>query len=191
MSLIIRSKSFDGRGTRNTRTQTAQKTLTLILGEARRKRNLNRKFNLGFCMWSLTCIELLQCSLCCCYCHRNSHSSPVHGEEEESSKKNKGHRMNNKTILQLAKGFRGRSKNCIRVARERVEKALQYAYRDRRNKKRDMRALWIQRINAGTRQHGVERSISLSQCLYQIIVSPPIPPPNIFLLLALSLMFLR
>jgi len=79
----------------------------------------------------------------------------VHGEEEESSKKNKGHRMNNKTILQLAKGFRGRSKNCIRVARERVEKALQYAYRDRRNKKRDMRALWIQRINAGTRQHGV------------------------------------
>ncbi|CAK9866972.1 unnamed protein product [Sphagnum jensenii] len=63
--------------------------------------------------------------------------------------------MNNKTILQLAKGFRGRSKNCIRVARERVEKALQYAYRDRRNKKRDMRALWIQRINAGTRQHGV------------------------------------
>jgi len=41
------------------------------------------------------------------------------------------------------------------VARERVEKALQYAYRDRRNKKRDMRALWIQRINAGTRQHGV------------------------------------
>jgi large subunit ribosomal protein L20 len=63
--------------------------------------------------------------------------------------------MNNQKILQLAKGFRGRSKNCIRAARERVEKALQYAYRDRRNKKRDMRGLWIQRINAGTRQHGV------------------------------------
>ncbi len=88
--------------------------------------------------------------------------------------------MNNKTILQLAKGFRGRSKNCIRVARERVEKALQYAYRDRRNKKRDMRALWIQRINAGTRQHGVERSISLSQCLYQIIVSLLLFHPLIF-----------
>jgi ribosomal protein L20 len=63
--------------------------------------------------------------------------------------------MNNQKILQLAKGFRGRSKNCIRTARERVEKALQYAYRDRRVKKRDMRGLWIQRINAGTRQHGV------------------------------------
>lgn len=66
--------------------------------------------------------------------------------------------MNNQKILQLAKGFRGRSKNCIRAARERVEKALQYAYRDRRTKKRDMRGLWIQRINAGTRQHGVSIS---------------------------------
>ncbi|KAL3678053.1 hypothetical protein R1sor_021009 [Riccia sorocarpa] len=63
--------------------------------------------------------------------------------------------MNNWEILQLAKGFRGRAKNCIRISRERVEKALQYAYRDRRNKKRDMRGLWIQRINAGARQHGV------------------------------------
>ncbi|MBA0771409.1 hypothetical protein Gotri_019877 [Gossypium trilobum] len=63
--------------------------------------------------------------------------------------------MNKKEILKLAKGFRGRAKNCIRIARERVEKALQYSYRDRRNKKRDMRSLWIQRINAGTRQHGV------------------------------------
>jgi hypothetical protein len=89
-SLIIRSKSFDGRGTRNTWTQTAQKTLTLILGEARRKRNLKRKFKLGFCMWSLTCIDLLQCLLCCCYCHRKSHSSPVHGEEEESREKPRG-----------------------------------------------------------------------------------------------------
>ncbi|PPD93160.1 hypothetical protein GOBAR_DD09864 [Gossypium barbadense] len=62
--------------------------------------------------------------------------------------------MNKKEILKLAKGFRGRAKNCIRIARERVEKALQYSYRDRRNKKRDMRSLWIQRINAGTRQHG-------------------------------------
>ncbi|KAK7857735.1 50s ribosomal protein l20 [Quercus suber] len=61
--------------------------------------------------------------------------------------------MQKDRILKLAKGFRGRAKNCIRIARERVEKALQYSYRDRRNKKRDMRSLWIQRINAGTRQH--------------------------------------
>ena len=67
----------------------------------------------------------------------------------------KGEKMNKDKIFKLAKGFRGRAKNCIRIARERVEKALQYSYRDRRNKKRDMRSLWIQRINAGTRQHGV------------------------------------
>lgn len=60
-----------------------------------------------------------------------------------------------KKILKLAKGYRGRAKNCYRVAIEKVEKALQYAYRDRRNKKRDFRALWIQRINAGVRQHGM------------------------------------
>uniref|UniRef100_A0A452ZMI7 50S ribosomal protein L20 n=1 Tax=Aegilops tauschii subsp. strangulata TaxID=200361 RepID=A0A452ZMI7_AEGTS len=58
-------------------------------------------------------------------------------------------------IFKLAKGFRGRAKNCIRIARERVEKALQYSYRDRRIKKRDMRSLWIARINAGTRVHEV------------------------------------
>ncbi|XP_021866646.2 uncharacterized protein [Spinacia oleracea] len=64
-------------------------------------------------------------------------------------------KMNKKKVFQLAKGFRGRAKNCIRIARERVEKALQYSYRDRRTKKRDMRSLWIERINAGSRQHGV------------------------------------
>eukprot|EP00951_Prasinocladus_malaysianus_P046256 scaffold633483_cov41-Prasinocladus_malaysianus.AAC.1 len=58
--------------------------------------------------------------------------------------------VDKKKILQLAKGFRGRAKNCIRIAKPRVEKALQYATRDRRNKKRDMRSLWITRINAGT-----------------------------------------
>lgn len=63
--------------------------------------------------------------------------------------------MNKKKVFQLAKGFRGRAKNCIRIARERVDKALQYSYRDRRTKKRDMRSLWIERINAGARQHGV------------------------------------
>ena len=60
-----------------------------------------------------------------------------------------------KKILKLAKGFRGRSKNCFRVAVEKVEKALRYAYRDRRARKRDFRALWIQRINAAVRQYGL------------------------------------
>lgn len=60
-----------------------------------------------------------------------------------------------KKVLALAKGYRGRSKNCYRLALQRVEKALRYAYRDRRNRKRDFRALWIQRINAGAREHGL------------------------------------
>ena len=63
-----------------------------------------------------------------------------------------------KKILKLAKGYRGRSKSCYRIAIERVERALQYAYRDRRTKKRDFRALWIQRINAATREHGITYS---------------------------------
>jgi large subunit ribosomal protein L20 len=67
-----------------------------------------------------------------------------------------------KKILKLAKGYRGRSKNCFRVAVEKVEKALQYAYRDRRNKKRDFRGLWIQRINAASRQHGMVYSQFMS-----------------------------
>ena len=58
-----------------------------------------------------------------------------------------------KKVLKLAKGFRGRAKNCFRIAIEKVEKALRYAYRDRRNRKRDFRALWIQRINAAVRTH--------------------------------------
>lgn len=60
-----------------------------------------------------------------------------------------------KKIIDRAKGYRGRSKNCFRIATERVEKALQYAYRDRRAKKRDFRSLWIQRINAAVREHGL------------------------------------
>jgi large subunit ribosomal protein L20 len=60
-----------------------------------------------------------------------------------------------KKVLNRAKGFRGRAKNCHRVAIEKVEKALRYAYRDRRAKKRDFRKLWIQRINAGVREHGL------------------------------------
>lgn len=62
-------------------------------------------------------------------------------------------RARHKKILKLAKGFRGRAKNCYRTAIQKVEKSLQYAYRDRRNRKRDFRGLWIQRINAAARLH--------------------------------------
>ena len=61
-------------------------------------------------------------------------------------------------ILKLAKGYRGRSSTNFRIAIERVEKALTYAYRDRRVRKRNFRALWIQRINAGARQNGLTYS---------------------------------
>lgn len=67
-----------------------------------------------------------------------------------------------KKILDMAKGYRGRSKNVFRVAVEKVEKALQYAYRDRRAKKRSFRALWIQRINAATRLHDMTYSRFIS-----------------------------
>ena len=63
--------------------------------------------------------------------------------------------MQRSKILRLAKGFRGRAKNCVRIAKSRVERALQYATRDRRSKKRDFRGLWIARIQAGARGHGV------------------------------------
>ena len=63
-----------------------------------------------------------------------------------------------KKVLKLAKGYRGRAKDAFRVGIEKVEKGLQYAYRDRRNKKRDFRGLWIQRINAAVREHGLTYS---------------------------------
>ena len=63
-----------------------------------------------------------------------------------------------KKIIKQAKGYQGRGNNAFRVAIERVEKGLQYAYRDRRNRKRTFRALWIQRINAGVREHGMTYS---------------------------------
>ncbi len=59
-----------------------------------------------------------------------------------------------KKVLKAAKGYYGRRKNTIRVAKQAVEKAQQYAYRDRKNKKRTFRALWIQRINAAARENG-------------------------------------
>ena len=61
-------------------------------------------------------------------------------------------------VIKRAKGYRGRGKNVFTVAIERVEKGLQYAYRDRRVKKRNFRSLWIQRINAGARAHGLTYS---------------------------------
>ncbi|CAI8224967.1 MAG: 50S ribosomal protein L20 [Flavobacteriaceae bacterium] len=67
-------------------------------------------------------------------------------------------RARRKKILKQAKGYFGRRKNVWTVAKNAVEKALLYAYRDRRNKKRNFRALWITRINAGARQHGMSYS---------------------------------
>ncbi len=63
-----------------------------------------------------------------------------------------------KKVLKASKGFRGRSSTNYRIALERLEKSLQYAYRDRRQKKRDFRGLWIQRINAAVREHGITYS---------------------------------
>ena len=63
-----------------------------------------------------------------------------------------------KKVLKQAKGYYGRRKNVHTVAKNAVEKGLQYAYRDRRQKKRNFRALWIQRINAGARLHGMNYS---------------------------------
>ena len=67
-------------------------------------------------------------------------------------------RAKHKKVLDAAKGYRGRRKNVFRVAKEAVMKAGQYAYRDRRQKKRVFRALWIARINAGSRALGVSYS---------------------------------
>ena len=71
-------------------------------------------------------------------------------------------RARHKKVVKLAKGYVGRSSTTFRPALQRLEKALQYAYRDRRNKKRDFRALWIQRINAGARIHGLTYSRLMS-----------------------------
>ena len=60
-----------------------------------------------------------------------------------------------KKVMKAAKGFYGRRKNTIRIAKQAVEKSQQYAYRDRKNRKRSFRALWIQRINAATHEHGL------------------------------------
>lgn len=67
-------------------------------------------------------------------------------------------RARRKKVMKQAKGYFGRRKNVWTVAKNAVEKAMLYAYRDRRNKKRTFRALWITRINAGARQHGMSYS---------------------------------
>lgn len=67
-------------------------------------------------------------------------------------------RAKHKTILKKAKGFSGRRKSVFKLAKQAVIKAGQYAYRDRRNKKRDFRALWIVKINAAARQYGMSYS---------------------------------
>jgi large subunit ribosomal protein L20 len=71
-------------------------------------------------------------------------------------------RAAHKKVIALAKGFRGRRKNVFRIANEAVMRAGQYAYRDRRNKKRDFRALWITRINAAVREHGMSYSVFMN-----------------------------
>lgn len=63
--------------------------------------------------------------------------------------------LHRRLVWKVAKGFRGRAGNCIKLARQQAEKALQHAYRGRKEKKRDQRSLWVQRINAGSREHGV------------------------------------
>ena len=78
-------------------------------------------------------------------------------------------RAKHKKVLKSVKGQWGRRKNTIRVAKQAMEKAMQYAYRDRRNKKRDFKSLWIQRINAGVRAEG------LTYCLLYTSPSPRDP----------------
>jgi large subunit ribosomal protein L20 len=67
-------------------------------------------------------------------------------------------RARHKKVVKMAKGYVGRASTNFRIAIEKVEKGLRYAYRDRRRKKRDFRSLWIQRLNAGAREHGLTYS---------------------------------
>ncbi len=71
-------------------------------------------------------------------------------------------RASHKKVIARAKGFRGRRSNVFRIANEAVMRAGQYAYRDRRNKKRDFRSLWITRINAAVREHGLSYSVFMN-----------------------------
>jgi large subunit ribosomal protein L20 len=79
-------------------------------------------------------------------------------EKERSKSKDEMVTAKHKKFLKMAKGFRGRGKNCYRIAKPRVDKSLQYAYISRRLRKRDQRKLWIQQINAGARQNDTKYS---------------------------------
>lgn len=70
--------------------------------------------------------------------------------------------IDRQTVFKLAKGFQGRAKNCIRIARPRVERALVFQYESRREKKREFRKLWIQRIGAGAKEHGLTYSLFMN-----------------------------
>ena len=72
-------------------------------------------------------------------------------------------RARRKKVMKLAKGYFGRRKNVWTVSKNAVEKGLVYAYRDRKQKKRNFRALWIQRINAGAREHGMSYSVFMGK----------------------------
>ncbi len=72
-------------------------------------------------------------------------------------------RARRKKVLKMAKGYFGARKNVWTVAKNAVEKGLQYSYRDRKNKKRNFRRLWIQRINAGAREHGMSYSVFMGK----------------------------
>ena len=77
-------------------------------------------------------------------------------------------RARHKKVINAAKGYRGRRNNVYRIAKQAVMRAGQYAYRDRRNKKRVFRALWIARINAGAREHGLTYSKFMNLSLIHI-----------------------
>ena len=72
-------------------------------------------------------------------------------------------RAKRKKVMKMAKGYFGRRKNVWTVAKNAVEKGLQYAYTGRKQKKRNFRSLWIQRINAGARQHGMSYSVFMGK----------------------------
>ena len=77
-----------------------------------------------------------------------------------------------KKVIKAAKGYYGRRKNTFKTAKQAVDKARQYAYRDRRVRKREFRALWIQRINAAARVHGMSYSALMGGCLLYTSPSP-------------------
>lgn len=82
----------------------------------------------------------------------------VEGELNGSCKRGVSSHARHRKVIKAAKGYRGRRNNTFRTAVQAVEKGLQYAYRDRRVKKRQFRSLWIQRINAGARENGLSYS---------------------------------